>query len=85
MKSRSLLPPAGEIDTLIMTVRGHRVMLDAYLARIRGVPTKRFNEQVKRNTKRFSKTWRAAIFARSFRGTGQVLRPDTDARRRGEP
>ncbi len=42
-----------DITTLIITVRGKRVVLDADLARIYGVPTKRLNEQVRRNTERF--------------------------------
>ena len=42
-----------DITTLIMTVRGKRVILDADLARIYGVPTRRLNEQVRRNTSRF--------------------------------
>jgi len=42
-----------DITTLIMTVRGKRVILDADLARIYGVPTRRLNEQVRRNTDRF--------------------------------
>ena len=37
----------------IITVRGKRVILDADLARIYGVPTKRLNEQVRRNPERF--------------------------------
>jgi hypothetical protein len=36
-----------------MTVRGQKVILDADLARIYGVPTKRLNEQVRRNADRF--------------------------------
>jgi hypothetical protein len=42
-----------DITTLIIAVRGKRVVLDADLARIYGVPTKRLNEQVRRNTDRF--------------------------------
>jgi hypothetical protein len=42
-----------DITTLIMTVRGKKVILDADLARIYGVPTRRLNEQVRRNTDRF--------------------------------
>jgi hypothetical protein len=42
-----------DITTLIVTVRGKRVISDADLARIYGVPTKRLNEQVRRNTDRF--------------------------------
>jgi hypothetical protein len=44
---------AGDIDHLILTLRGQRVILDADLAVIYGVPTKRLNEQVKRNEARF--------------------------------
>jgi phage regulator Rha-like protein len=42
-----------EIGLVIRTIRAQRVILDADLARIYGVPTKRLNEQVKRNAKRF--------------------------------
>ena len=41
------------IEQMIITVRGQRVILDADLARIYGVPTKRLNEQVRRNADRF--------------------------------
>ena len=41
------------IQTLILTLRGQRVMLDSDLARIYGVELKRLNEQVKRNEARF--------------------------------
>ena len=37
----------------ILTLRGHRVILDADLAELYGVTTKRLNEQVKRNADRF--------------------------------
>jgi hypothetical protein len=37
----------------ILEIRGQRVMLDADLAELFGVPTKRFNEQIKRNQGRF--------------------------------
>jgi hypothetical protein len=44
---------AGDIDCLIFTIRGQRVILDADLAALYGVSTKRLNEQVKRNEERF--------------------------------
>ena len=44
---------AHGIETVILTVRGQKVILDADLARIYGVPTKRLNEQVRRNVDRF--------------------------------
>ncbi len=42
-----------KIAPLIHQIRGERVILDADLARIYGVTTKRLNEQVKRNAERF--------------------------------
>jgi hypothetical protein len=41
------------IEHMIITIRGHRVILDGDLARIYGVPTRRLNEQVRRNADRF--------------------------------
>lgn len=41
------------IQEAILLIRGQKVMLDADLARIYGVATKRLNEQVKRNIRRF--------------------------------
>ncbi len=42
-----------DVHQVIRTIRGHRVILDADLARIYGVPTFRLNEAVKRNRRRF--------------------------------
>ena len=53
MKREMVAYATVDITTLIVTVRGKRVMLDADLARIYGVPTKRLNEQVRRNPDRF--------------------------------
>ncbi len=41
------------IERMIMTVRSQRVILDADLASLYGIPTKRLNEQVRRNMDRF--------------------------------
>ena len=41
------------VENRILTIRGHRVMLDADLAELYGVPTKRLNEAVRRNAVRF--------------------------------
>ena len=40
------------VEGRILTIRGQRVILDADLASMYGVPTMRLNEQVKRNAKR---------------------------------
>jgi hypothetical protein len=41
------------IPARIMTIRGQKVMIDADLAELYDVPTKRLNEQVRRNAARF--------------------------------
>jgi ORF6N domain len=51
-KSESLIP-IEQIDRMIRTIRGVRVMLDRDLAQIYGVPTFRFNEAIKRNPEGF--------------------------------
>ncbi|MGD0712306.1 MAG: ORF6N domain-containing protein [Bacteroidales bacterium] len=45
--------PDETIITKILLVRGKRVMIDYDLAELYEVPTKRLNEQVKRNIRRF--------------------------------
>ena len=52
--SQNAAPYTDEsLEALIFTVRGKRVMLDADLAAIYGVQTRRLNEQVRRNAERF--------------------------------
>ena len=51
--SNQTLAVVTNITPLIRTIRGQKVILDSDLARIYCVPTKRLNEQVKRNAKRF--------------------------------
>src|SRR5688572_15662910 len=41
------------IERRIYLIRGHKVMIDADLAKLYEVPTYRLNEQVQRNRKRF--------------------------------
>jgi hypothetical protein len=47
------LTPVLRIESRILVIRGLKVMIDADLAALYGVPTKRLNEQVKRNAERF--------------------------------
>jgi ORF6N domain len=47
------MKPKKAIESLILTLRGQKVILDADLAELYNVPTKRLNEQVKRNAGRF--------------------------------
>jgi hypothetical protein len=53
MKTKQSLMPLERFVRTILLIRGQRVMLDADLAKLYGVPTKRLNEQVRRNANRF--------------------------------
>lgn len=53
MARSKALAPVGDITRSITVLRAHRVILDADLAALYGVTTKRLNEQVKRNAERF--------------------------------
>lgn len=53
MKIKSCLIIPEKIEQKIFLIRGNKVMLDIDLASLYGVQTKRLNEQVKRNIKRF--------------------------------
>jgi hypothetical protein len=53
MKTKVELISAGDITRLIRSIRGQRVILDSDLASVYDVPTKRFNEQYRRNLARF--------------------------------
>ena len=45
--------PSRAIEGIILVCRGHRVILDADLAKLYGVSTKALNQAVKRNRRRF--------------------------------
>jgi hypothetical protein len=47
------MKPKKPIETLILNIRNQKVILDADLAELYGVPTKVFNQAVKRNFDRF--------------------------------
>lgn len=53
MSNQQILIPEGQIEQTILLIRGHRVMLDADLARLYGVLTGALNQAVKRNQDRF--------------------------------
>ncbi len=67
-----------EINERILRIRGQRVMLDADLADLYGVTTKRLNEQVKRNAGRFPDDF---MFRLSAEERDQVLAGRSDLRR----
>lgn len=53
MEEKNWPIPAERIERSIFVLRGQRVMLDADLAELYGVPTKALNQAVKRNADRF--------------------------------
>ena len=53
MPTKLAIIPSERIEKAILLIRGEKVMLDADLAEMYGVATKRLNEQVKRNRGRF--------------------------------
>jgi hypothetical protein len=61
-------PPlrAEDISQRIHIIRGHRVMLDADLAELYGVPTYRLNEAVKRNYTRFPEDFMFRLTAAEY-------------------
>ena len=52
----------GKIEQRILFIRGEKVIIDADLAEFYGVPTKRLNEQVKRNKDRFPKDFMFQLY-----------------------
>ena len=61
------MKPEERIDPLILSLRGQKVILDADLSELYGVPTKRLNEQVKRNADRFPLDFMFQLTAREWR------------------
>ena len=55
--SKDLIPSSFEIENRIFTFREVQVMVDFHLAQLYQVETKRLNEQVKRNSARFPKSF----------------------------
>ena len=64
MKNTAITLP--QIKSKILTIRGQQVMLDRDLAEFYGVKTKRLNEAVKRNIKRFPTTFRFQLTKREI-------------------
>ena len=68
MSSRKKFGAHESVEPLIVVVRNQRVILDADLARLYGVPTYRFNEAFKRNRHRFPDDFAFRLTAGEFGG-----------------
>ena len=64
--TKTLSIPQERIANAILLIRGEKVMLDAHLAELYGVETRRLNEQVRRNQARFPKDFIFALTAQEF-------------------
>jgi ORF6N domain len=65
--NKSIARSMPELEALIHEIRGQKVMLDSDLARIYGLPTKAFNQAVKRNTDKFSADFMFRLAAKKAR------------------
>jgi hypothetical protein len=70
MAKGKVIIAAGKIEQRILLIRGEKVIVDADLAEFYGVPTKRLNEQVKRNKDRFPADF---MFQLSSEGKSEVV------------
>ena len=69
MRTRSLAQRAiVRVESLILPIRGDKIIIDSDLARIYGVTTRRLNEQVKRNIDRFPRDFMFRLTSREFDG-----------------
>jgi hypothetical protein len=60
--------PTVEIESAIRVIRGQRVMMDFDLAKFYGVPTRRLNEQFRRNRRRFPVDFAFQLTAQELAG-----------------
>src|SRR5262245_32160505 len=60
------LVPVERIEKAILLIRGHKVMMDRDLAELYEVPTKRLNEQFRRNIRRFPKDFMFQLSKEEF-------------------
>lgn len=58
MTKNDKLVPVVAVEQRILTVRNQRVVIDADLAELYGIPTKALNQAVKRNAERFPEDFR---------------------------
>ena len=65
----------------ILTVRGKRVILDSELAALYGVPTKRLNQQVRRNAERFPRDFAFLLSSDEWESSRSQIDESTSCRR----
>lgn len=66
MPKTSAILPAERIESQILLIRGHKVMLSSHLAALYGVEPRALVQAVKRNRERFPKDFMFQLSAREF-------------------
>ena len=66
MTNKTLIISVEQIESQIFLIRGQKVMLDADLAELYGVPTKALNQAIKRNSERFPLDFMFQLTAEEF-------------------
>ena len=66
MTNKALIASVEQIESQIFLIRGQKVMLDADLAELYGVPTKVLNQAIKRNSERFPVDFMFQLTAEEF-------------------
>ena len=64
MKKQLSASPIERVETLILVIRGEKVILDADLAKLYGVSTKALNQAVRRNASRFPEDFLFSLTAK---------------------
>ncbi|MBW1852852.1 MAG: ORF6N domain-containing protein [Deltaproteobacteria bacterium] len=64
MTDANIIVPVERVERTILMIRGQKVMIDADLAKLYGVATKRLNEQIRRNRDRFPNDFMFQLTAR---------------------
>jgi len=80
MRNRDAVVSLDRAESLILSIRGRRVILDSDPARLYGVTTARLNEQVKRNPDRFPPDF---MFPLSRQGVTALISQNATSRGRG--
>ena len=70
--------PNFNVESLIRTIRGQKVMLDFDLSMLYGVQNKRLNEQVKRNKERFPDDFMFQLTPKEWNTLRSQLRPQNN-------
>jgi hypothetical protein len=74
MIETTALAPREDVDNMIMSLRGYKVILDFSLAEIYGISVKRLVEQVKRNIDRFPPDFMFQLTTNEMRNSNFAIR-----------